>query len=78
MPFNVRLPENTKVYVVVPDMQIEQIAHVFSPRLAHPDEQRRQAEARRAWWQQVCRLIGLSRFKLGLSVRKTRVLMAFQ
>jgi transposase-like protein len=42
------------------------------------DEQRRQAEARRAWWQQVCRLIGLSRFKLGLSVRKTRVLMAFQ
>lgn len=42
------------------------------------DEQRRQAEARRAWWQQVRRLIGLSRFKLGLSVRKTRVLMAFQ
>lgn len=42
------------------------------------DEQRRQAEARRVWWQQVCRLIGLSRFKLGLSVRKTRVLIAFQ
>ena len=42
------------------------------------NEQRRQAEARRAWWQQVCRLIGLSRFKLGLSVRKTRVLIAFQ
>lgn len=41
-------------------------------------EQQRQAEARRAWWQQVRRLIGLSRFKLGLSVRKTRGLIAFQ
>lgn len=34
-------------------------------------ERVRQAEARRAWWRQVNRLIGLSRFKLGLSVRKT-------
>ena len=38
-------------------------------------ERRRQAEARKAWWQQVRRLIGLSRFKLGLSVRKTQVLV---
>jgi transposase-like protein len=41
-------------------------------------ERQRQAEARRAWWQQVRRLIGLGRFKLGLSVRKTQVLIAFQ
>lgn len=41
-------------------------------------ERQRQAEARRAWWQQVRRLIGLSRFKLGLSVRKTQGLIAFQ
>jgi hypothetical protein len=41
-------------------------------------ERQRQAEARQAWWQQVRRLIGLSRFKLGLSVRKTQVLIAFQ
>jgi hypothetical protein len=41
-------------------------------------EQERQAEARRAWWQQVRRLISLSRFKLGLSVRKTQVLIAFK
>jgi hypothetical protein len=41
-------------------------------------EQKRQAEARQAWWQQVGRLIGLSRFKLGLSVRKIQVLIAFQ
>jgi transposase-like protein len=40
-------------------------------------ERQRQAEARQAWWQQVRRLVGLSRFKLGLSVRKTQVLVAF-
>ena len=40
-------------------------------------ERQRQAEARRAWWQQVRRLSALSRFKLGLSVRKTQVLIGF-
>lgn len=40
-------------------------------------ERQRQADARQAWWQQVRRLIGLSRFKLGLSVRKTQVLVVF-
>lgn len=34
---NIRLPENTKVYVIVPDVQVEQVARVFSPRLAHPE-----------------------------------------
>lgn len=48
-----------------------------SCELVSPERQR-QAEARRAWWQQVRRLVGLSRFKLGLSVRKTQVLIAFQ
>jgi hypothetical protein len=37
----------------------------------------RQAAARRAWWCQVARLVGLSRFKLGLSVRKTQLLVRF-
>jgi hypothetical protein len=40
-------------------------------------ERSRQAEARRAWWQQVNRLIGLSRFKLRLSVRATQLLVGF-
>ena len=40
-------------------------------------ERVRQAEARQAWWQQVARLIGLSRFKLGLSVRRTQLLVGF-
>lgn len=40
-------------------------------------ERARQAEARQAWWQQAARLIGLSRFKLGLPVRKTQLLVGF-
>jgi hypothetical protein len=40
-------------------------------------ERSRQAEARQAWWQQVNRLIALSRFKLGLSVRLTQMLVGF-
>ena len=34
---NVRLPDNTKVYVIVPGVQVERVAHIFSPRLAHPE-----------------------------------------
>ena len=40
-------------------------------------ERLRQAAARVAWWCQVARLVGLSRFKLGLSVRKTQILVQF-
>jgi hypothetical protein len=40
-------------------------------------ERIRQNEARKAWWQQVRCLIGFSRFKLGLSVRKTQLLVGF-
>jgi hypothetical protein len=35
---NVRLPEKTMVYIIVPDMQIERIVHIASPRLAHPEQ----------------------------------------
>jgi hypothetical protein len=34
----IHLPENTKVYVIFPDLNIEKIAHIYSPRLAHPEE----------------------------------------
>ncbi len=40
-------------------------------------ERLRQTAARQAWWQPVARLVGLSRFKLGLSVRKTQLLVGF-
>jgi len=38
---NVRLPDNTKVYIVVPDLNEEQAAQqarLYSPRLAHPEQ----------------------------------------
>ncbi len=35
---DVHLPDKTKVYVVVPGMQTEQVAHIFTPRLAHPEQ----------------------------------------
>ena len=35
---DVQLPDNTKVYVVVPGMQVQQIAYIVSPRLAHPEQ----------------------------------------
>jgi hypothetical protein len=34
---NIQLPDNTKVYVIVPDVQVEEIARMHSPRLAHPE-----------------------------------------
>jgi hypothetical protein len=38
LPSNVRLPDNTKVYVVIPGLGVEQVARVFSPRLARPTD----------------------------------------
>ena len=32
------LPDKTKVYVVVPDIQMEKYARIFSPRLANPEQ----------------------------------------
>jgi hypothetical protein len=39
---NVTLPEHTKVYVVIPDVATPDVAtapqaHVYSPRLVHPE-----------------------------------------
>jgi hypothetical protein len=35
---NVQLPDNTKVYVVVPDQQVIERGHVYSPRLVNPEQ----------------------------------------
>ena len=35
---NVVLPEHTKVYVVIPDVETVPPAHVYSPRLVHPEQ----------------------------------------
>lgn len=34
----VQLPEKTRVFVIVPDIQIERSVRVHSPRLAHPEQ----------------------------------------
>ncbi|HKQ08192.1 MAG TPA: hypothetical protein VJ464_23910 [Blastocatellia bacterium] len=38
LPADLHLPEKAKVYVIVPDVEIRQIATVHSPRLAHPEQ----------------------------------------
>jgi hypothetical protein len=35
---DVRLPDKTKVYVVIPGIRSERVAHIFTPRLAHPEQ----------------------------------------
>src|SRR5215217_7505723 len=36
LPAHVRLSENTKVYVVVPGVEVEQVVRLSSPQLARP------------------------------------------
>jgi len=38
LPDNVTLPEHTKVYVVIPDIETAPQAHIYSPRLVHPGQ----------------------------------------
>ena len=35
---NIHLPENAKVYVIVPDGQVEKIARVLTPHLKNPKQ----------------------------------------
>jgi hypothetical protein len=35
---NIQLPDKIKVYVIVPDLEVEQVVHILSPRLAHPEQ----------------------------------------
>ncbi len=37
---NVHLPEKTRVYVIVPQLESTTGNHVYSPRLAHPEQAR--------------------------------------
>jgi hypothetical protein len=38
LPANIRLPNSTRVYVVVPGIDVAQTARLRSPRLAHPEQ----------------------------------------
>lgn len=38
LPDEVNLPDNTKVYVVVPSLEAGRAVHLRSPRLVHPEQ----------------------------------------
>jgi hypothetical protein len=38
LPANIRLPEKAKVYVVVPDPNVQTVGYIGSPRLVHPEQ----------------------------------------
>ena len=40
LPADIHIPEKTKVYVVVPDVETHSLAYVSSPRLVHPEQAR--------------------------------------
>ena len=35
---DIRLPENAKVYILIPNSEERRIVHIYSPRLAHPEQ----------------------------------------
>ena len=35
---NARLPENARVYMIIPEIQSERVGHIYSPRLVHPEQ----------------------------------------
>ena len=38
LPLHIRLPENAKVYVIAPGVEVTPTASIASPRLAHPEQ----------------------------------------
>jgi len=38
LPATVRLPERAKVYVVIPDVEVQTVAYIGSPRLVHLEQ----------------------------------------
>ena len=35
---DIRLPEKARVYIIIPDVPATQAAHVYTPRLVHPEQ----------------------------------------
>jgi len=38
LPPNVDIPEKTRVYVLVPDVETQKTLYIASPRLVHPEQ----------------------------------------
>ncbi len=38
LPATIHLPDSTKVYVVIPSLEVEPTLYIGSPRLIHPEQ----------------------------------------
>lgn len=38
LPSDIRLPDNTKVYIVIPSQELTSVAQLTRPRLARPEQ----------------------------------------
>jgi hypothetical protein len=38
LPENIHLPEKARVYVVVPDVEMQSVAYIASPQLVNPEQ----------------------------------------
>jgi hypothetical protein len=38
LPENIHLPEKTKVYVIVPALEMQPLSYISTPHLAHPEQ----------------------------------------
>jgi hypothetical protein len=38
LPVGVRLPNKARVYIIIPSVEVQPIAYIGSPRLAHPGQ----------------------------------------
>jgi hypothetical protein len=38
LPEHIHLPEKTKVYVIVPNIAVQPISYIGTPRLVHPEQ----------------------------------------
>jgi len=38
LPAHLRLPDKTKVYILIPDLETKQVSRIPSPRLLHPEQ----------------------------------------
>jgi hypothetical protein len=47
---DISLPEKTQVYVIIPGLRASRVAHVFSPRLAYPEQAAVRVLAERRRW----------------------------
>lgn len=38
LPNHLNLPEHTKVYIIIPDLRVDQVSHIYSPHLKYREQ----------------------------------------